>query len=309
MRRQSNFVPGFKAVGPGGAAATPAVSNPASSSSSRKSLGYGFSRARTYSVEFGRSLSHYIKASAKATMPDKWYVVDPRRSLVVGWDFYMVVLLLFTIIVTPFEVCFLSSDLIPTWLLVVNYFVDSSFFTDLLLNFNRMTFDETTGIPVSDVKILRKQYLRGYFFVDFVSCLPFDQLAILFGAGEADGEALKILRLLKLVRLAKLIKMINSQELMQVGRTPAQQMNLEELADPSTLLPHFCFDRRDDRRGPRSFSSSGTARGGFCASSLSPCSSRTSWRAAGTWSPGSRSPTLMASRTFSRWTKTGISPT
>ncbi|WZN64952.1 voltage-gated ion channel protein [Chloropicon roscoffensis] len=215
MRRQSNFVPGFKAVGPGGAAATPAVSNPASSSSSRKSLGYGFSRARTYSVEFGRSLSHYIKASAKATMPDKWYVVDPRRSLVVGWDFYMVVLLLFTIIVTPFEVCFLSSDLIPTWLLVVNYFVDSSFFTDLLLNFNRMTFDETTGIPVSDVKILRKQYLRGYFFVDFVSCLPFDQLAILFGAGEADGEALKILRLLKLVRLAKLIKMINSQELMQ----------------------------------------------------------------------------------------------
>ena len=41
-------------------------------------------------------------------MPDKWYVVDPRRSLVVGWDFYMVVLLLFTIFVTPFEVCFLS---------------------------------------------------------------------------------------------------------------------------------------------------------------------------------------------------------
>ena len=47
--------------------------------------------------------------------------------------------------------------------------------------------------------------------MDFVSRLPFDQLAILFGAGEADGEALKILEALKLVRLAKLIKMINSR--------------------------------------------------------------------------------------------------
>ena len=172
-------------------------------------------RARAYSIDFGRSLSHYIKEfSSRKGLTDRWYLVDPRNPYVISWDVYMVVLLLFTTIVNPFEVCFLSRDLIPAWLTIVNYVVDVSFIFDLLLNFQRMHFDENTGIPIADLKVIRGQYLRGYFFMDFMSCLPFDQLATVFGAGD-DAEALKVLRLLKLVRLAKLVKMINSQELMQ----------------------------------------------------------------------------------------------
>ncbi|QDZ23601.1 voltage-gated ion channel protein [Chloropicon primus] len=220
MRRQSNFsfpswgdkISGTGGTSSSGAGAGAGGQGPGGKPKRGESK---FSRARTYSVEFGRSLSHFVKEfSNRKGLTDKWYLVDPRNVFVGGWDIYMVILLLFTTIVTPFEVCFLSSDLIPVWLLVVNYVVDCSFFVDLLLNFNRMSFDENTGIPIADLKVIRSQYLRGYFFVDFISCLPFDQLAILFGAGD-KAEALKILRLLKLVRLAKLVKMINSKELMQ----------------------------------------------------------------------------------------------
>ena len=215
MRRQSNFsfpsFPKFKAVSNGEAKGLASSNSEVGSSQIRGRR----SRFRKYSVQLGRSMNDYIKEFAsKKGLTDKWYLLDPRKWYVITWDVYMVVLLLFTTIVTPFEVCFLSPSIIPFWLTVLNYVVDCSFFLDLCLNFCRMSFDENTGIPIADPKVIRATYLKGYFFVDFISCLPFDQLAILFGAGD-KAEALKVLRLLKLVRLAKLVKMINSQELMQ----------------------------------------------------------------------------------------------
>lgn len=48
-------------------------------------------------------------------------------------------------------------------------------FPDIILNF-RTTFVSRKGEVVSDSKLIALNYLRGWFFVDFLAAIPFDHL-------------------------------------------------------------------------------------------------------------------------------------
>lgn len=51
--------------------------------------------------------------------------------------------------------------------------VDVIFFIDIVLNFHT-TFVGPGGEVVSDPKIIRMNYLRSWFIIDLLSCLPYD---------------------------------------------------------------------------------------------------------------------------------------
>ena len=59
-----------------------------------------------------------------------------------------------------------------------------------------------------DRKRIAMSYLRGWFFVDFVSCIPFDIIA-----AEADDDGLytnlRLLRIVRILRIAKLLKILD----------------------------------------------------------------------------------------------------
>jgi len=57
--------------------------------------------------------------------------------------------------------------------LVIDSVVDVVFFVDILLNFH-MTFVGSAGEVVSDPRIIRMNYLKGWFIIDLLSCLPYD---------------------------------------------------------------------------------------------------------------------------------------
>ena len=54
-----------------------------------------------------------------------------------------------------------------------NSIVDVIFFIDIVLNFHT-TFVGPGGEVVSDPKIIRMNYLRSWFIIDLLSCLPYD---------------------------------------------------------------------------------------------------------------------------------------
>ena len=51
--------------------------------------------------------------------------------------------------------------------------VDVIFFIDIVLNFHT-TFVGPGGEVVSDPKIIRMNYLKSWFVIDLLSCLPYD---------------------------------------------------------------------------------------------------------------------------------------
>lgn len=102
--------------------------------------------------------------------------IDPRSLMMRRWDAWIALLLVFVMIVSPFEVGFLRVD--PDWtspLFWINRVVDLGFFIDLLLNLNLMYYDAEAGRWISNRgKIARNYLLSGFFLVDLVSCFPFD---------------------------------------------------------------------------------------------------------------------------------------
>ena len=108
--------------------------------------------------------------------------IDPRSRFVRVWDSITVCALLFTTFVTPFEVSFFVEVLGDgTYVhapinFTCNRIVDAIFIIDIVINFFlpfRASHREG-GMMVYDNLRIAKAYLRGWFALDFVTCLPLD---------------------------------------------------------------------------------------------------------------------------------------
>ncbi|XP_043203759.1 potassium voltage-gated channel protein eag-like, partial [Amphibalanus amphitrite] len=121
------------------------------------------------------------------------------------WDWAILCLTFYTAIMVPFNVAFKNKTSEDVSLLVVDSIVDVIFFIDIVLNFHT-TFVGPGGEVVSDPKIIRMNYLKSWFIIDLLSCLPYD----VFNAFDHDEDgigslfsALKVVRLLRLGRVVR----------------------------------------------------------------------------------------------------------
>ncbi|XP_033098473.1 LOW QUALITY PROTEIN: potassium voltage-gated channel protein eag-like [Anneissia japonica] len=89
------------------------------------------------------------------------------------WDWIILMLTFYTAVAVPLNVAFQSKSPGVYVVLVIDAIVDIVFFIDVILNFHT-TFVEPGGEVVSDPKIIRMNYLRSWFIIDLLSCLPYD---------------------------------------------------------------------------------------------------------------------------------------
>ncbi|XP_077261182.1 potassium voltage-gated channel protein ether a go-go isoform X8 [Temnothorax americanus] len=121
------------------------------------------------------------------------------------WDWIILCLTFYTAIMVPYNVAFKNKTSEDVSLLVVDSIVDVIFFIDIVLNFHT-TFVGAGGEVVSDPKVIRMNYLKSWFVIDLLSCLPYD----VFNAFDHDEDgigslfsALKVVRLLRLGRVVR----------------------------------------------------------------------------------------------------------
>ena len=89
------------------------------------------------------------------------------------WDWLILILTFYTSIMVPYNAAFRNKTMDDMALLVVDSVVDVIFFLDIILNF-QTTFVGQSGEVVSDPKIIRMNYLKRWFVIDLLSCLPYD---------------------------------------------------------------------------------------------------------------------------------------
>lgn len=135
-------------------------------------------------------------------------VINPRNKFMKKWDIVMLLLLLYTAVVTPYEVAFLATEW--NFLFVLNRFVDALFFMDLIMNFFMASLDLERGFWVVEHKEIAARYLRSWFTLDLVSILPFDSVEL---SGAADVGKLKIFRVVRLFRLLKLFRIFRASRI------------------------------------------------------------------------------------------------
>lgn len=141
------------------------------------------------------------------------YLLNPHSDFLKYWDVLAALLLLYTALITPFEVAFLDSS--RDALFYFNRFVDLCFFMDLCFQFF-LPYREPDGTWIVEQNKIALNYSTSWFPLDLISTIPFDVLTDDSVTGGSDALAnMQIIRLIRILRLIKLLRVMRSGRMFQ----------------------------------------------------------------------------------------------
>ncbi|KAJ8250499.1 hypothetical protein COCON_G00224210 [Conger conger] len=152
-------------------------------------------------LQLGSDILPQYKQETPKTPP---HIILHYCTFKTTWDWVILILTFYTAIMVPYNVSFKTKQNNVTWL-VVDSIVDVIFLVDIVLNFHT-TFVGPAGEVISDPKLIRMNYLKTWFVIDLLSCLPYDVINAFENVDEGISSlfsSLKVVRLLRLGRVAR----------------------------------------------------------------------------------------------------------
>ena len=164
-------------------------------------------------------------------------VIHPFSTFRWYWDILLICFISMHVILLPVSISFLSDDLSLHWL-ILNGISDSIFLVDICLNFKTGIVDPNNQEEVIlDKKVIRRKYLRGWFFIDLLSSLPFDYAYFIVSSSSAQQTLIKASRALRILKLAKLLSLLR---LLRVSRLVRYIKRFEEVEYTGVWLILSC---------------------------------------------------------------------
>lgn len=151
--------------------------------------------------------------------------IHPDHKVKIAWDIWMSLIILYSVIIVPYRIGFEEDA--TGFFLVFDYIVDAVFGIDIIISFFTAYYD-SYGHLITDRKHICIHYLKGWFFIDFVSTVPFD---IIFKSAISSTQAL---RSVKLLRVLKLIRLLKLARLLKLGNLVAKYQDKVDL-NPATM--------------------------------------------------------------------------
>eukprot|EP01052_Picozoa_sp_SAG31_P048599 SAG31_NODE_10236_length_1166_cov_1.248360_2_plen_218_part_00 len=103
---------------------------------------------------------------------------DPESNFSVYWDLVQIVLLIYVATQVPFRSGFGIKTPPGSFWFTVEIFIDLYFITDVILHF-RTSFYGPDNVREDRPWRIAKNYLKGWFFIDFISCIPLQHVLVL----------------------------------------------------------------------------------------------------------------------------------
>eukprot|EP01043_Picozoa_sp_COSAG02_P035665 COSAG02_NODE_2567_length_8517_cov_2.589570_4_plen_617_part_00 len=122
------------------------------------------------------------------------------------WDSAQIALLVYIAVLVPFRIGFDQNAEPGDLFFIFDVGVDVYFIVDVYLSFNTTRHD-SEGKLVWKKREVRMGYMKGWFTIDLLGCLPLHYLPLLPGI-EADSDAMKSNKSVRLLRLARLLKLL-----------------------------------------------------------------------------------------------------
>ncbi|KAM9840263.1 voltage-gated delayed rectifier potassium channel KCNH5-like [Aulostomus maculatus] len=152
-------------------------------------------------LQLGSDILPQYKQEAPKTPP---HIILHYCTFKTTWDWVILILTFYTAIMVPYNVSFKTKQNNLAWL-VLDSIVDVIFLVDIVLNFHT-TFVGPAGEVISDAKLIRMNYMKTWFVIDLLSCLPYDIINAFEHVNEGLSSlfsSLKVIRLLRLGRVAR----------------------------------------------------------------------------------------------------------
>ena len=122
----------------------------------------------------------------------------------------MTIILLTTCFKSPYDIAFNNDPSI--WNKFIDYAIDILFLIDIIVIFNTAFYDENFE-TVENRKQIFIAYFSSWFFIDLISCIPFDDVFV-----NVDNSYNTLTRIARVGRLYKLVKLTRLFRLLKIIR-------------------------------------------------------------------------------------------
>ena len=99
----------------------------------------------------------------------------PSNKVKQAWQGVSILAIIYTAIYVPFKVAFLPNDIELPFLDWVDTIIDYIFVIDLFVNFFS-AYEKSSDVVEYRCSRIVANYLKGWFFIDFIACFPFEML-------------------------------------------------------------------------------------------------------------------------------------
>ena len=144
-------------------------------------------------------------------------IFEGSGDFVKYWNNFVIILAMYNSIIIPVQIFYKEkghSALRGSVITCMDAFVDLFFLFDVIIRFRTSFLDTKQSIEVRDPHIIGKKYLKGSFFLDLISSVPFSSFASA-NTPTAISDLLDALGLLKLLRLSRLFTTVQRSNLAQ----------------------------------------------------------------------------------------------
>lgn len=140
---------------------------------------------------------NHVKVKVKMFM-----LIRHNSPFLIVWNIVLFLFVLYALILMPYLSVF-SSDTNP-YQLIFETMMDVCFIVDVILNFFTTIVNSKDEI-ITDRCLIAKNYLKGYFWLDVLSSIPF---GLLFDNISSFNKLLRLFKLPRLIRMAKIAKLM-----------------------------------------------------------------------------------------------------
>merc|ERR1712139_406687 len=173
------------------------------------------SRIQSHAAKERRLRDHHIKVHSSEMSGElareKRFKMHPMGKARAAWDTMTMLLMLYLAMSVPYRLAF-DHAATSTFFVVFEIMIDLFFIADIFVNFRTAVFDESGDVCWSS-KEIRRQYLTGWFTVDFVSSMPVEIITMILNSANnptetVSNQATKILKMTKQVKTLRLIRLV-----------------------------------------------------------------------------------------------------
>uniref|UniRef100_A0A8D0H066 Hyperpolarization activated cyclic nucleotide-gated potassium channel 1 n=1 Tax=Sphenodon punctatus TaxID=8508 RepID=A0A8D0H066_SPHPU len=135
-----------------------------------------------------------------------FWIIHPYSDFRFYWDLIMLIMMVGNLVIIPVGITFFTEQTTTPWI-VFNVASDTVFLFDLIMNFRTGTVNEDSSEIILDPKVIKMNYLKSWFVVDFISSIPVDYIFLIVEKGM-DSEVYKTARALRIVRFTKILSLL-----------------------------------------------------------------------------------------------------
>ncbi|KAG8456651.1 hypothetical protein GDO86_002435 [Hymenochirus boettgeri] len=144
------------------------------------------------------------------------WIIHPYSDFRFYWDLIMLIMMVGNLVIIPVGITFFTEQTTTPWI-IFNVASDTVFLFDLFMNFRTGIVIEDNSEIILDPKVIKMNYLKSWFIVDFISSIPVDYIFLIVEKGM-DSEVYKTARALRIVRFTKILSLLRLLRLSRLIR-------------------------------------------------------------------------------------------